>query len=73
MSGSASDGRGTVFLAHAWCPVDYKPLMVGPWHWWNVYQSEESATMQAVRTAKGWKQYGRWEVRRIEGPDYDPA
>jgi hypothetical protein len=67
MSGSQGDGRGTVYLAHAWVPVEHHKDTVGPWHWWNVYQNEATAASQAVRATRysGWKEYALWETRTI--------
>jgi hypothetical protein len=66
-SGNSGDGEGTVYLAHAWCAEPGRRYTVGPWHWWNVYSNPETADMQAVRRARGWKTWGRCEVLAVVG------
>jgi hypothetical protein len=65
MAGSSGDGLGTVFVAHAWCPDEFRDVTPGPWHWWNVYKSREVAERQALRRSRGWKSFGQWQVAEL--------
>lgn len=67
MAGSEGNGHGTVSVAHAWCPDEFRAVTSGPWHWWNVYKNQETAEMQALRQSRGWKGHGQWEVIPLAG------
>lgn len=69
MSGSAGDRTGGVWLVHVWVPDEYRSRTVGPWHWWNVYQDEKTAIMQAAGRAayRGWGGHALTSVRKWEG------
>jgi hypothetical protein len=67
VAGSEGDGRGMVWVAHAWCPDEHRKVTVGFWHWWNVYKDEQTARMQALRRSRDWKEHGQWEVIPLAG------